>query len=74
MKLEIYVNSNIFTSFYTFAYRVKYDLTSDLIFCRPVLNVIYIKDCKAILDFIQMGWFLICQGGQDLGGLSDMIH
>ena len=39
-----------------------YNLTSDLRFLRPVMKVKYIDNCKAILDFKQMGLFLIYQG------------
>ena len=41
---------------------------------RPVLKVKYINNCEAILYFKDMGLFLICQGGWDLGGQSNMIR
>ena len=51
-----------------------YNITIDLILFRPLLKLININNCKAILYFIQMGLFLIYQGGWDLGGLSDTIR
>ena len=52
---------------------MKYDLTSNLKFFRPVLKVKYIYKYKSIFDFIHMGLFLVYQGGRELVGLSDMI-
>ena len=52
---------------------MKYDLTSNLIFFRPVMKLKYIDNYKAVFDFKQMGLFLICQGMWALGGLSDII-
>ena len=45
---------------------MKYDLTGNLIFFRPVPKVKYIKNCKGIFDFKHMGLFLVHQGGRDL--------
>ena len=36
----------------------KYNLTSNLRFFRPVMNI---NNCRAVFDFKQMGLFLICQ-------------
>ena len=47
---------------------MKYDLTSDLIFFRPVMKVKYINNCKEIFDFKHMGLFIICQGVWSFGG------
>ena len=41
---------------------MKNDLTSNLIFFRPVTKVKYINNYIAIFDFIHTGLFLICQG------------
>ena len=41
---------------------VKYDLTSDLIFLRPLIKVIYIYVCKDIFYFTCMELKLIYQG------------
>ena len=41
---------------------MEYDLTNDLILFRPVIKVYYINNYKEIIDLIQMGLFLICQG------------
>ena len=40
----------------------KYDLTSDLLFFVPAVEILYIYTCKAIFYFKQMGLKLICQG------------
>ena len=37
------------------------------------MKVKYIKKCRAVFDFEQMGLFLIYQGMWALGGLNDMI-
>ena len=62
-----------FTILYTFAERVKYDLTSDVILFRTVLKVKCFNNNKAVFYFIQVVWFLICQWCRGLGGLSDVI-
>ena len=48
----------------------KYNLTSNLRLCRPVLKVKNISNCKAIFEVKQMGLFLIYQG---MWGLRDRI-
>ena len=52
---------------------MKYDLTSDSIFFRPIMRLNYINNCRAVFNFKQMGLFLIYQGTWGLGGLRDMI-
>ena len=42
MMSEIYVDTNIFKIILDLPVGVKYDLTSDLIFFRPLIKVIYI--------------------------------
>ena len=53
---------------------MKYNLTSDLIFFRPVRKVKYVNNCKVIFNSKQMGLFLICQKMWSLGHLRDMIR
>ena len=49
---------------------MKYDLTSGLIFFRPVIKVKYINICKAGFDWKHMVLFLICQLMWDLEGIE----
>ena len=37
--------------FKTFDDARKYNLTSDLIFLRPIMKVTYIKNCEAVYSF-----------------------
>ena len=52
---------------------MKYDSNRDLVLFIAATKVKYINNCQTILDFKQMGLFLICQGMWRLGGLRDMI-
>ena len=52
---------------------MKCNLTSDLIFFRPLIKVKYINNCKDGFNFKNMGFLMICQGMWGLGGSRDMI-
>ena len=68
---EIYEKTNLFTSILDI--RVKYDLTIDIIFFIPVMEVKYINNFKAVFNLQQMKWFLFYQGIWVLVGLSHFI-
>ena len=52
---EIYEKTNLFTSILDI--RVKYDLTIDMIFFIPVMEVKYINNFKAVFNYNRWNGF-----------------
>ena len=71
--LEIYVSSNILTSILGIFVIHEKNLTGGLILFRPVMRMKYINNCKGVLSFKQMIFFMVYIALWLLGNLIDMV-